>query len=325
MTVKSVVAGVVVSASVIALVVFAPIASTRAAAQIKEHPAGTGVEDGDYGVNWKKVPLAGLRRADLFEKVAAYKPDPVKFPVPRTKWDGKPDFNGVYYPGVRITKSKVPLESLYRPEVMPLRAKTDLIEWSNGFENPTFHCWPRDVLDGSMPTNLAIQILQAPGMVVLIDEEDARFRIIPIVDGPAKHNPARKPSYLGDSVGHWEGDTLVVDVTNFNGRPWLDGAVDKTGKRLLYEAQPGDVPPQTSSDALHLVEHWTLADGQTLEHQAVIVDDQKMLTAKWEGPKSRRPKQNYDRILEAICQEDPNLVQLEKAAQAFKKKQGGRK
>ena len=86
---------------------------------------------------------------------------------------------------------------------------------------------------------------------------------------------SRKPSFQGSSVGHWEGDTLVVEVTNFNGKPWLG------------TAQPPDRLPQTSSDALHIVERWSRPDAQIFEYR-VVVEDPKMLTAPWTGSVDRR-------------------------------------
>ena len=95
-------------------------------------------------------------------------------------------------------------------------------------------------------------------------------------------------------MGHWEGDTLVIEVTNFNGNPWLGGA------------QPPLRPPQTSSDGLRVIERWSRPDGRTLEFQAVV-EDPKMLTGAWTGPVHRRELLPYDMIGESICVYDPEL------------------
>jgi hypothetical protein len=99
---------------------------------------------------------------------------------------------------------------------------------------------------------------------------------------------------MGSSVGHWEGDTLVIEVTHFNGKPWLG------------PARPPSVPPQTSSDALRIVERWSRPDGQTLDFRAVV-EDPKMLTAAWTGPVHRRGMVPYDMIQESLCFLDPEL------------------
>ena len=67
------------------------------------------------------------------------------------------------------------------------------------------------------------QILQAPGMVVVLSEMMHDARVIPLDGRP--HLPAGVRHWMGDSLGHWEGNTLVVDVTNFTGKtgfPWIE-------------------------------------------------------------------------------------------------------
>ena len=68
--------------------------------------------------------------------------------------------------------------------------------------------------------------------------------------------------WLGDSRAHWDGDTLVVDVADFNDETWLDRAGN------------------FHSDALHVVERWTLLDANTLEYRATI-EDPKVFTRPW--------------------------------------------
>ena len=99
---------------------------------------------------------------------------------------------------------------------------------------------------------------------------------------------------MGSSVGRWDGDTLVVEVTNFNGKPWLG------------PAQPPKQPPQTSSDALRVVERWRRPDGQSLEYEAVV-EDVKMLTAPWTSPVHRWGMVPYHTVLESLCFLDPEL------------------
>jgi len=69
-------------------------------------------------------------------------------------------------------------------------------------------------------------------------------------------------TYMGHSVGRWEGDTLVVDVTNFNGKNWLDRAGN-------YH-----------SDALHLVERFTAISQDAIRYD-VTIDDPKTFTRQW--------------------------------------------
>ena len=105
-----------------------------------------------------------------------------------------------------------------------------------------------------------IQILQIPGHVVLFLEYDHVSRVIP-VDGRPHIRPDIR-LFMGDSVGRWEGTTLVVDTTNFTGRTWYD---------MVGTIQ---------SDALHTTERFTPVDANTIEY-VVTVDDPKLFTRPW--------------------------------------------
>ena len=255
---------------------------------------------------------AGVESADqATERVRSHKPDPVKSPVARTPWDGKPDFSGVYWPTVAITPAPVPLESLYRPDVREYRegggAARGLIDW-RGIDSPAYHCWPPSPVKWLDGADLSTGI--RPGIPA--DAQRGRRQPSGSFQSPGNGRQpehARRPSFQGSSVGHWEGDTLVVEVTNFNGKPWL-GARHR--------------PPQTSSDALRVVERWSRPDGQTLEYQAVV-EDPEMLTAPWTGPVQRRGMLPYDSIQEALCVPDPELYarHREYAASAAGRRSGG--
>jgi hypothetical protein len=246
---------------------------------------------GDYS-DFDCRPSNDETQAKTEKRLVAYQPDPVKYPVPRTKWDGKPDFAGVYWPEVTMVKPPVSLESLYRPETKAARAK--LVS----DENARLNCWPMSPTGAGVTGPLNIQITQGPGVVVVMDEHMGYYRIITTDGSP--HDPQAIRSFLGDSRGHWEGDTLVVDVTGFNGRVRLGGGY-------------GKLSPQLSSDELHIVERWTRPDARTLEYEEVTVEDPKMLTAPWKGPTLRRALIPEDRIFESICIEDNADLQRERA------------
>ena len=103
------------------------------------------------------------------------------------------------------------------------------------------------------------QFLQVPGYVVLLAEWNHEARIIPL-DGRPHPSPVHR-FWMGDSRGRWEGTTLVVDVTNFNGKAWFDW--------LTFH-----------SDALHVVERFTLVDADTINYEARI-EDPKVFTRPW--------------------------------------------
>lgn len=129
----------------------------------------------------------------------------------------------------------------------------------------------------------------------MLNEGVGNFRIIPIVsENEPQPSTSHKPSFQGSSIGHWEGDTLVVEVTNFNGKPWLG------------PARPPDQLPQTSSDALRIVERWSRPDAQIIEY-SLVVEDPKMLTGPWTGAVFRRGPMPYDTLFESLCFPDPEL------------------
>jgi hypothetical protein len=106
------------------------------------------------------------------------------------------------------------------------------------------------------PYNNNYQIVQTPGSVVIFNEMIHETRTIPLDGRP--HLPKNIRQWKGDSIGHWEGDTLVVDTTNFT---------DKTNFR-------------GSGENLHLVERFTRADANTLLYE-FTVDDPASFTRPW--------------------------------------------
>jgi hypothetical protein len=140
---------------------------------------------------------------------------------------------------------------------------------------------PRSQLRGPM------KIQQIPGYVIIQYEWIHAFRVIPLDGRP--HPPKELTLWQGDSRGRWEGNTLVVDVTNFrydpvgyNKQPWLDS------HGTFY------------TDALHVVERWTLADANTINYEATI-EDPKVFTQPWKVAFRipRHADKNFELIEEA--------------------------
>lgn len=107
------------------------------------------------------------------------------------------------------------------------------------------------------PPNM--QVVQAPGYVVLLYEMNHQYRIIPLDGRP--HVGTDIKLWTGDSRGRWEGSTLVVDVTNQNARSWLDW--------LSFHGE-----------GLHVVERWTLVSPDRIDYRATL-DDPTMFTQPW--------------------------------------------
>src|SRR5436305_6661706 len=120
-----------------------------------------------------------------------------------------------------------------------------------GIDDPTAQCLPgglpRSVMLGLFPQ----QFVATPAQIVMLYEYMNVHRVIAM---NAKHPDDVLPSYMGNSVGHWEGDTLVVDVTTFNDKTWLAG----TGT--------------FHSEALHLTERFTRVDKDQINYDVTMED-----------------------------------------------------
>ena len=125
------------------------------------------------------------------------------------------------------------------------------------------------------------EIMQTEGKVAFRYEFGHVTRIIPL--DASNHPEGFPPAWMGDSRGHWEGDTLVIDVKNFNDQTWFDHAGN-------YH-----------SDALHVVERYTLAGPDHILYE-VTVEDPKVFSRPWKMsmPIYRRIEKNA-RILEYEC------------------------
>src|SRR4051812_21976132 len=142
----------------------------------------------------------------------------------------------------------------YKPELL---AKVKELSDKQGVLDPAFYCKPAGVPRMGMPN----QIVQTPGQLVFLYSATNVFRVIPTDGRP--HRADADPSYMGDSVGRVEGDTLVVDVTNFNDDTWLgsDGYFHSEKMHVVERlTRKGDVLTWTATvdDPLVLARPWTL-------------------------------------------------------------------
>lgn len=130
-------------------------------------------------------------------------------------------------------------------------------------------CITRGLPGAMLPAgyNNAYRIVQTPGYVTIYYEMIHDVRIIPL-DG----RPHLSPSlglWMGDSRGHWEGNTLVVDVTNYNGRSWI--STSAAGGRIKGIHQTAKA---------HVVERFTRTAADTIAYEAHI-EDPEMYTEPW--------------------------------------------
>jgi hypothetical protein len=171
--------------------------------------------------------------------------------------------------------------------------------------NPYDRCITRGVLGSAFPNiySSGMQIVQAPGVMTVLHEMIHDTRIIPLDGRP--HVNERVRSYRGDPRGRWEGATLVVETTNFNGRT---GSYGRNGSG------------NPTSTALRLVERFTLAAADTLRYE-VTVNDPDTWTRPWTVAFSIERDSGYA-MYEYACHEGnyalSNMLRGSRAADASK-------
>ena len=164
------------------------------------------------------------------------------------------------------------------------------------FMSPWDRCITRSIPGSFFPAgyNNAYQIVQTKGYVVIHYEMIHNARIIPTDGRP--HKPADFRTMDGDSVGHWEGNTLVVDVTNYDGKGWI-----------ATNAAAGRIKGIPQSDKLHVVERFTrLADGN-IDYR-VTVDDPVYYTQPWTASIPLVRDDSYQ-MFEYACHEGNKAVE----------------
>lgn len=172
-----------------------------------------------------------------------------------------------------------------------------------GYDDPTAHCFVAAGVPRSFYVPSPFHIAQTPDHVVFLYERMA-WRIVAL--NRRTHPPDSLRLWQGDSVGRWEGDTLVVETTNFNGKTWLN--------------EVGDVV----SHAEHVVERFTAVDADTINYQATVTDP-NVYTRPWTI--AMPFKRQRGELLEAACHEDnQDLQHLKELRDAEREatKSGGR-
>jgi len=127
-----------------------------------------------------------------------------------------------------------------------------------------------------------IQFIQHEPFLALLYEQNTWFKLIPTHGRP--HAKNLDPTWFGDSVGHWEGDTLVVHTNNFNGKTLLDTA------------------GHPHSDALEITEHFARPDLGHMSYE-VTIHDPKAFTEDW-GNKRTFTLRTDTQIMEYSCEEN---------------------
>ena len=243
--------------------------------------------------------------------VSAQDAEPI-LPAPRLA-DGHPDFNGVYQASRRRGKdwdAETPGEALGVAAPRPrgggppprdpipyqdwARAKAQEFLNRRSIDDPAAHCLPV-ASPRTTPTGLfPVQFVQTPNQLVILYEYFWLFRVIPTDGRP--HPDDASPAWMGDSVGHWEGDTLVVDVNNFKEGGWIGAGLFTSSK-------------------LHLVERYTRVDKDQMNYE-VTIEDPTVFTKPWKMQATLMLREGT-RLREYACME--NNVDLDTYQNYLKK------
>jgi hypothetical protein len=183
-------------------------------------------------------------RADAQAIIAGRIPDPPRpatvAPAPRLP-DGRPDLGngkGAWNPrvianlagGGRSTPDRSPVERIVDVPFQPWAKKVyDERQASLSFDDPESRCLPPGI-PRLYATPFPFQIYQQPDRVIFIFEGGAHIWRVVYTDGRS-HPKDPNPSFVGDAIGHWEGDTLVVDTIGFNDTTWMDQEGIRTRSR----------------------------------------------------------------------------------------------
>jgi hypothetical protein len=187
--------------------------------------------------------------------------------------DGKPDLTGIYgFAGVR---------GLMPPDLKPGAEKFKVDrsgDFVGGRTTLGTDCVPLGVPQ-SFVTPYPFQIVQKQNFLMMLFEYPNTFRFIPLDGRP--HSPDPDPTWMGESVGHWDGDTLVVDTIGFN---------DKT-----------EVSGYMHTDALHVVERFERVPTGLLYN--VTVEDPNVFRSPWVFPPRVLPaRPDEERVDEFVCE-----------------------
>jgi len=231
-------------------------------------------------------------------------------PTPRTQ-DGKPDFTGVWVNAWFVDGRVLPLP-VSPPgeppaatfgdvfanfkEPLPLRPWAAQLKAArkeqNSKDNPDAHCLPMGLIQFHMHPQPR-KLVQTPDVLVTLYEGNAGIRQI-FTDGRSLPPSDAQPWWYGYSVGHWEGDTLVVETSNFRDGGWLD------------------IDGSPLTDAAKMTERWRRLNYGTMQID-VTIDDPKAYTHPFSVRVTHRLMTDgrFDAdLIEFVCQENNKAPQL---------------
>jgi hypothetical protein len=206
--------------------------------------------------------------------------------VPRTA-DGHPDFSGVYGYGAGGRGGPPPAPGAL-PAAPTLKPGAEKFRVVRGPEDTGLYstCMPPGVPQIFF-VPYYLQIVQAPKHVVIAHEYLNQFRIIPTDGRP--HPPDPDPSWMGNAVAKWEGDTLVIDSIGYNDKTEING--------------------YRHSESLHVVERISKPDVNTLKYEATI-EDPNVFSGPWAITRTFPLLSEYDALNEFVCENNRDYKPL---------------
>jgi hypothetical protein len=242
--------------------------------------------------NSRLVSITVIALSTSLTVLAQRAPAPQIQALPRTA-DGKPDLQGIWQAqGAASADLQDHVASLnmlagrsvvaggeipYQPWAVKQRAENFR---NRQTADPLSKCYIPGV-PRIMYLDFPFQIFQTPKTVTMAFEWELDYRLI-YTDG-SPHRPPDDESWMGDSRGHWEGDTLVVDVSNMNDKTWFDMAGD------------------FHSGALHVIERYRMTGHDTIQYEATI-EDPKVFTKPWTINLALHRRTDRDRLYEYVCE-----------------------
>jgi hypothetical protein len=199
-------------------------------------------------------------------------------PTPRLA-DGKPDFSGVWRPDNGLVGD---ISRILKPgdQIVLKPEMVNMMKTRKAGEDPEANCLPTGVpRQAPYPWTIA----SAPGRIFFLFEGNIHSYRQIFMDG-RQHPKDPDPTWYGHSIGHWEGDTLVVDTVGFNDRFWFD-----------FAGHP-------HTEKLHTIERYTRTNLGTLRQEVMIEDP-----GAYEKPFTLMATNRLDpngEIMEYICQEN---------------------
>jgi hypothetical protein len=222
------------------------------------------------------------------EEGAPLKNLPTNIPTPRTA-DGHPDLSGVWFhglvgktveggllPSLREFDPKAEEPPPYQPWAA---AKVKISDVQVELGRASVNCLPRGIPGMLLINPYPIQLIQTPGQLAQLDELNNNWRVVPVDGRP--HTKDVDPTFNGEGIGHWEGDTLVIDVVGIDERTW------------------NNFTGWFHSDQEHVIERFTRPDLNHLNYQ-VTIEDPKVLTKAWTSS-VRHWSLGHEPLLEYYC------------------------